>query len=203
MGYYVFNMIVKIYLLDYKNVPLDVMLNSQYISPLEKNPFNQYTVEAVKKEKIASTYMKNKYIGSYYRNEFGKPICDDKCFNVSHSHGVVVLVIDKVSIGVDIELIRPVEEDLKNFVTSIEEAAYANDNETFYQIWTNKEALVKADGHGIKERPNLIPGLPLNDKRVYKGKTYNSRTIKYGDYVITVSRESTEDFSLELNLEVI
>ena len=49
MGYYVFNMIVKIYLLDYKNVPLDVMLNSQYISPLEKNPFNQYTVEAVKK----------------------------------------------------------------------------------------------------------------------------------------------------------
>lgn len=203
MVYYIFNMVLKIYLLDYRNVPLDVLLNSQYISPMEKSSFDKYTVEAVKKEKIASTYMKNKYIGSYYRNEFGKPICDDKCFNVSHSHGVVVLVIDKVSVGVDIEKVRPVEDDLKNFVTSIEEAAFASDSETFYQIWTNKEALVKAEGHGIKERPNLIPGLPLNDIRTFKDRTYNNRTIKYGDFVITVSRESTEDFSLDLNLEVI
>ena len=196
-------MVLKIYLLDYRNVPLDVLLNSQYISPMEKSSFDKYTIEAVKKEKIASTYMKNKYIGSYSRNEFGKPICDDKCFNVSHSHGVVVLVIDKVSVGVDIEKVRPVEDDLKNFVTSIEEAAFVNDSETFYQIWTNKEALVKAEGHGIKERPNLIPGLPLNDVRTFKDRTYNNRTIKYGDFVITVSRESVEDFSLDLNLEVI
>lgn len=203
MSYYIFNMILKIYLLDFKNIPLDVLLNSQYISPMEKESFNKYTVEAVRKERIASTYMKNKYIGKYTRNENGKPICEDKCFNLSHSHGVIVLVIDKVPVGIDIELTRQVENDLKKFVTNEGEALYVHDETSFYEIWTNKEATVKADGVGIKERPDKLPGLPINDKRVYKDKTYNNRTIKYGDYVITVSRESTEDFSLDINLEVI
>ena len=203
MSYYIFNMVLKIYLLDYKNIPLDVLLNSQYISPMEKESFNKYTVEAVKKEKIASTYMKNKYIGKYHRNENGKPICEGKCFNLSHSHGVIVLVIDTVPVGIDIELTRQVEDDLKKFVTNEGEALYVHDETSFYEIWTNKEATVKADGVGIKERPDKLPGLPINGTRVYKDKTYNNRTIKYGDYVITVSRESIEDFSLDINLEVI
>ena len=203
MSYYIFNMTLKIYLLDYKNIPLDVLLNSQYISPMEKESFNKYTVEAVRKEKIASTYMKNKYIGKYHRNENGKPISEDKCFNLSHSHGVIVLVIDTVPVGIDIELTRQVEDDLKRFVTNEGEALYVHDETSFYEIWTNKEATVKADGVGIKERPDKLPGLPINGQRVYKDKTYNNRTIKYGDYVITVSRESIEDFSLDMNLEVI
>ena len=203
MVYYIFNMTLKIYLLDYKNIPLDVLLESKYLSPLEKNSFDKYTVEAVKKEKIASTILKNKHIGEYKINALGKPVSDNCFFNVSHSHGVVVLVKDNVNVGVDIELVRPVEDDLIKFVTSEGEALYVRDERSFYEIWTNKEALVKAEGRGFKSRPNLVPALPLNSVRTYEDKTYNNRTINYGNFIITVSRESVEDFNLDIVAEVI
>ena len=203
MVYYIFIMLLKIYLLDYRNVALDVLLNSSYISPLEKELSKKYTLEAVRKEKVASSHLKNKYIGEYHLNEFGKPVTEGTFFNVSHSHGVVVLVKDTVNVGIDIEQVRFVDDGLKVFISNDEEKDYIKNDVNFYEIWTNKEAVVKADGRGIKERPNLIPGLPINGVRVYKDKTYNNKTIKYGDYIITVSRESSEDFSLDIITEVI
>lgn len=196
-------MLVKIYLLDIHNILLDVLLNSGYISPLEKLSFEKYKNEQVKIEKIASAYLKNKYIGEYHLNKFGKPISDIKTFNISHSHGLVVLVIDTLPIGVDIEKIRPVEKDLINYISSDKEKDYIKNEENFFEVWTNKEALTKAYGSGINEKVRDIPALPINNVRTYKEKVYYNKTIKYQDYIITVSRESDEDFSLEIIQEVI
>ena len=182
---------LKIYLFDSTNISSDELLNSPYISDVEKASFEKYKIEEVKKEKIISTIFKNKYIGEYYLNERGKPICDKCCFNISHSYGVVVFIMDEVPIGIDIEKIRKVDNKLKDFITNEQEKRYINNDEKFFEIWTNKESLLKAHGCGIT-------GLPIKGERVYENKIYINKTIRYKDYVITVSRQSNEDYSLKI-----
>ena len=203
MRYYIFSMSLKIYLLDCRNIPLDVLLNSSYISLKEKLSFEKYQNETVKKEKIASSILKNKYIGEYHIDESGKPISETEFFNVSHSSEVVVLVEDVVPIGIDIEKIRPVEDDLVNYATNESERSYVKDEKAFFEIWTNKEALVKALGTGIKTKPSLIPGLPVNGLISYQDKFYSNKTVNYEDFVLTVSRQGKEDYQIEIIKEVI
>ena len=194
---------LKIYLLDYSLLSLDYLLGSSYLTSLDKESFNKYTVENVKKEKIASTILKRKYIGDYYLNEFGKPLSKDKCFNISHSHGYIALVIDTVNIGIDIEKIRDVDSDLMDYISNVEERNYIHDNVSFFEIWTNKEALVKASGTGIRNKPSSIPGLPLNGIIVYNNKNYFNKTIRYNDLIITTSKEDVNDYDIEIIKEVI
>ena len=198
MGYHLLSMKLKVYLLNYQDIPSNILLNSKYLSKVEKISFEQYKNEDVKKEKIVSAILKNKYIGEYHLNEFGKPISDKIFFNISHSHGYIALVIDQVSVGIDIEKIRVVEDNLKNYISSEEEKKYITDDASFFEIWTNKESLVKANGNGINQKPNAIPSLPINGKRTYNNKTFFNRTIEYLDLIITVSREDDVDFDLEI-----
>ena len=194
---------LKIYIFNSLEVPLDVLLNSKYISLLERSSFEKYKNLEVKKEKVVSSIFKNKYIGEYYLNEFGKPLSNDKYFNISHSHGYVVFIMDDVPIGIDIEKIKKAQDDLISYISNDEEKNYIHDDASFYEIWTNKEALVKAYGTGIKSNPKDIKGLPINDKRIYEGKTYFNKTIKFEDYIISVSRQIDEDFELEIIKESI
>lgn len=196
-------MVVKIHIYNSLDIPLDVLLNSRYLSTLEKNSFDKYKNMEVKKEKIVSSIFKNKYIGEYHLNECGKPVSDDKYFNISHSHGCVAFVKDDVPIGIDVEKIRDVEIEMVNYISNEEEKNYIHDNESFYEIWTNKEALVKAKGTGIKTKPRDIIGLPINDKRIFDGDIYFNKTIRYEDYIITVSRKKDIDFDLEIIKEII
>lgn len=194
---------LKIYMMDCSNIPLDVLLSSSYLSPLEKMSFDKYKSIETKKEKIVSSILKNKYVGPYYISESGKPLSDSKYFNISHSHSMVAIVIDIVPVGIDIEKIRPVEKDLIDYISNEEEKKYIHDDQSFFEIWTNKESLVKSLGSGIKERPNKIPGLPINSKRIYKNEVYYNKTFEYLDYVVSISRKVDEDFVVEFIKEVI
>ena len=194
---------LKIYLLDYSLLSLDYLLGSSYLTSLDKESFNKYTVENVKKEKIVSTILKRKYIGNYFLNEYGKPLSKDKYFNISHSHGHIALVMDTVNIGIDIEKIRDVDSDLMDYISNLEERNYIHDNVSFFEIWTNKEALVKASGTGIRNKPNSIPGLPLDGIVVYNNKNYFNKTIRYDDLIITTSKEDANDYEIEIIKEVI
>lgn len=194
---------LKIYLLDYSLLSLDYLLGSIYLTLLDKESFNKYTVENVKKEKVVSTILKRKYIGDYYLNEYGKPLSKDKCFNISHSHGYIALVIDTVNVGIDIEKIRDVDSDLMDYISNVEERNYIHDNVSFFEIWTNKEALVKASGTGIRNKPNFIPGLPLNGIIEYNNKNYFNKTIRYDDLIITTSKEDVNDYEIEIIKEII
>ena len=189
---------LKVYLLDYRSLPLSFLMDSKYLSELEKISFQKYQNESVKKEKIVSTILKNKYIGDYHLNEYGKPISNNKYFNISHSDGYIALAIDQVPVGIDIENIRNAEEDLRNYISNDEEKKYIHDDESFFEVWTNKEALVKANGNGINQKINTIQSLPLNAIRTYDNKTYFNKTIKYQNLVITVSRASSDDFNINI-----
>ena len=155
------------------------------------------------KEKAASFILKNKYIGEYHLNEFNKPISDKYEFNISHSKGVVVFIKDNTPIGIDIEKIREVETDLIDYISNDEEKEYITNKEKFYEIWTNKESLVKCIGTGIVDKIKEIPSLPLNSKKEYKNKTFYSKTIKYLDYIISISRQENKPFDIKIMEEIL
>jgi 4'-phosphopantetheinyl transferase len=96
-------------------------------------------------------------------------------FNLSHSHGLAVLgVCRDVPIGLDIEAVRPIKEDIADqFFSAGERQALSRLAESdqqagFFRCWTRKEAFIKCVGHGlslpldsfeVELRPNAIPRL--------------------------------------------
>ena len=189
---------LEVIFVNTNSITLDALLASSFLSDSDISSLAKYKVEEVKKEKACSLIFKNRFVGEYHINEFGKPISDSCYFNISHSKGAVVFVKDEVPIGVDIEKIRPVENNLIDYISSVEEKEYIKDETSFFEIWTNKESLTKAIGTGIKEKIKEIPGLPINDKKNYKDKVFYSKTATYKEFIITVSRETEEPFEIEI-----
>ncbi|AUD03906.1 4'-phosphopantetheinyl transferase family protein [Spirosoma pollinicola] len=85
--------------------------------------------------------------------------------NVSHSGGWALFAIGQVSVGVDVEKINPgfSFQEILPASFSPEEQAYINGEtdayQRFYQLWTRKEAFVKATGKGMDEDFFRIPSL--------------------------------------------
>ena len=187
---------IKVIFIDTNDISLETLLSSSYLSKKDLESLEKYKIEETKKEKACSLILKNKYIKDYHLNEFGKPISDNSFFNISHSKGMVVFTQDSLPIGIDIEKIRPATDELKDYISSIEEKEYITDEKSFFEIWTNKESLTKAIGTGIKSSIKEIPSLPINGVKQYKGKSYYSKTIQYNNYVICVTRELDKPFDL-------
>ena len=89
--------------------------------------------------------------------ECGKPRIinhPDTYFNISHCREAAICVIDNVPIGVDIERIRPFKESLARHVLSDEEFRLVVSSPTpeieFTKLWTQKEAVLKLTGEGIR-----------------------------------------------------
>lgn len=91
--------------------------------------------------------------------EAGKPyLPDGPAFNVSHSADVVLIALaPEGRIGIDIEKIRPLRD-----IDGLARTSFAEDElaalhrlapdgraAAFFRVWTRKEALLKAVGHGI------------------------------------------------------
>ena len=185
---------LKILLFDIENTKIDESL----FSSDDKKQLEQYKNEKVRREKTLSLYVKRKYVGEYYLDESGKPLSNDKFFNISHKDQYLVFIKDEVPVGIDIEHVKSVKEGLITFIASDEEKEYIKNELSFYEIWTSKEAITKANGKGIKQKVDTIPSLPLNAVHSFEGKTYCNKTITYEDYVITVSREKDEEYCLKI-----
>ena len=80
------------------------------------------------------------------------------CFNVSHSHGMALIALSgRCEIGVDLERVRPFSDEMglaDRFFTASEAAALRvldarGRLETFFRLWTRKEAYLKAHGLGL------------------------------------------------------
>ncbi len=87
--------------------------------------------------------------------EFGKPhfIDGSFAFNISHSEEYVVCVIstdETEHLGIDIEKMKPIVFNDFSCVFSPQEKKEINTYKKFYTCWTRKEALVKADGRGLR-----------------------------------------------------
>lgn len=99
----------------------------------------------------------------------GKPYFEDNCvrFNITHTKGLAACIIcGNSEVGIDAEMIRDAREKvIKKFMTDgemgyFEKLREPERSEYFFQIWTLKEALVKAYGTGIGEnfsKPEFVP----------------------------------------------
>ena len=180
---------LTIYYFDTNGFGIDELINASFIREEDKKELSKYRSKETKKEKVLSTHFKNKYIGEYYLNEYGKPLSNNIWFNIAHSKGMVIFAKGESSIGIDIERIRPYHNELKDYISSEEENRYIVEETNFYEIWTSKESLTKADGRGINKSIKLIPGLPINGKVTYEEKVYNRESFTFLGYVISISSE--------------
>ena len=90
-------------------------------------------------------------------NEHGKPYWDNgPYFSISHCKEGIAVAIDDQPIGIDIEAIRHADEDLIARTMNEKERSIIANRESkiesaraFTRLWTQKEAIVKAQGVGI------------------------------------------------------
>lgn len=190
---------VRLHLFDTRRNTYSELVSLTNLSDDDLKSLEKYRSIDVKKEKLVSLYIKKKYIGEFSVNEFGKPVSNKIHFNLSHCSGVVVIGIsENREIGVDVEVVKSVDQDLVKYVSNDEEYQYIKNEYDFISIWTNKESLVKCLGTGIKNKIKLIPGLPLNGSKEFEGKKYYSRIIKNNDAIISVTLDNEKEFDVEL-----
>ena len=85
-------------------------------------------------------------------NEHGKPYLEGgPYFSISHCKAGIAVAIDDAPIGIDIETIRHANEDLVERTMNEKERLGIKElgMREFTRLWTQKEAIVKAEGTGI------------------------------------------------------
>ena len=104
------------------------------------------------------------------QTKYNKPYFDDNLieFNISHSGDIVVCALsDEHEIGIDIEIIKDIEIDDFKFQMTEKEwdkiIISNNKKNAFFDYWTQKEAVIKAHGHGLS--------LPLKSFEIIDNKT--------------------------------
>ena len=119
---------------------------------------------------------------NFSHEEKGKPYLSDYPsvhFNVSHSGDVVVCAVSDSPVGVDVEKIREVKENVKKKVCTEEEfeklKLSSDEDAEFIKLWTMKEAVVKKRGSGI-----ATSGF----KTCLEGENVSSK--RFEDYIISV-----------------
>lgn len=102
------------------------------------------------------------------QTKYNKPYFKDSSvqFNISHSGEIVVCAIcEKSQIGIDIEIISDIIiDDCKWQMTEKEWSGIISSDkikEAFFDYWTQKEAVIKANGLGL--------GIPLTTFEVLEG----------------------------------
>jgi len=86
-------------------------------------------------------------------------------FNVSHSGSWVLITIATVPVGIDVEQVNAsfTYQNLLSFTFNPQEVNYIEQSErpreSFYQLWTRKECLLKATGKGLVDDLAAIPCL--------------------------------------------
>ena len=113
---------------------------------------------------LKSWLMLQELIGSFadwQYNEHGKPFIErGPFFSISHCKTGIAVAVDDQPIGIDIEHIRTADKELIERTMNDEEIqlianAKANTDRAFTRLWTQKEAVVKAQGTGIESFEQL------------------------------------------------
>lgn len=155
------------------------------MSEKRKQKVNGFKNEKNKKQTVAGEMLAKKMIANYLNipldkivileDENQKPYAENLNihFNISHSDNMVICAISETAIGIDIEKLRPFNLKVAKRVCSEEELIYIfgfspaeNDfsktDDTkiltrFFEIWTQKESIIKQSGKGMVDLKNAKP----------------------------------------------
>jgi len=136
------------------------------------------------------------------QNEFGKPFLygyPNFYFNISHSGAWVVCAISKKAVGVDVEVIKPIDLSIaERFFSEIEKQNLLkledkSQVEFFYDLWTLKESYIKCRGKGLSIALNSF-SIVINNQTVQimpvsMPLVYLSRIILDNEYKLSVCSE--------------
>ena len=83
-------------------------------------------------------------------------------FSISHCENLLAIAIGKKEIGIDIEIIKPLKNDVTKMLCTKSDMSFLKSAESgteqllyFYKIWTAKEAYFKMLGSGITNLKNI------------------------------------------------
>ncbi len=138
---------------------------------------------------------------SYTIDSMGKPYIPGFLpFNITHSGRVVACAVlkEKGNIGIDVEKIREIE--VRNFTKQfsapemMQILSSKNPTNTFFEYWTIKEAVMKADGRGMR--------IPLHGIKLRRGiATIDDLDVEWNLYPLdlheSVKSHLSSDFKLE------
>jgi len=142
------------------------------------------------------------------RTSYNRPYIKNSSidFNISHSKDYVICAFTQNnSIGVDIEALN-LEIDIDEFraVFSSNEFDFIknanNKIETFYRLWTIKEALLKADGRGfIAEPKDIIIDMKKN-RAIFEKRAYNLLSFNIDGYIYSLAFKKQAKINIKTQL---
>lgn len=123
-------------------------------------------------------------LSTFGYSESGKPfLSSGPYFSISHCKTGIAVAIDDQPVGIDIESVRKVDPELVTRTMNDSEQAFiaASDHpeRAFTRLWTQKEAVLKAEGTGISSFDQLRSAL---DNPSYTLDTHESE-----GYIYTVA----------------
>ena len=193
---------------------VEVIIRILHISLIKQNlSFVVSCVDKSRKEKaerfvdekdqllsLGAAYLMKKYLpkGEIKIMDTCKPyLPNGPFFNVSHSGEYVVFASSNSSeVGIDIERIDENKLDGIRYVLD-EEEKKINDSGVLFQIWSNKESLIKCSSNGLKDIKK-VKGLPLNGKRIINGQSYYTKSVIYNGYSLSLTLKQEEPFDIKI-----
>ena len=124
------------------------------LKPEDLERYNRYRQEEDKLRFLGGRALIYKHVGSPIQlEEKGKPfVAGEKHFSISHSGDYVAIALDEAApLGVDIECRSEASQSLVEHVCSEPEIDFIKKHgqDSFFEIWTKKEALIKCTGTGM------------------------------------------------------
>ena len=169
------------------------------VNESQKEKAMKYKNEIDQIRSLASSYLVNSLSSEpLLFNDMGKPFFENgPYFNISHSGKYIVMAVSDKEVGVDIE--ENVEKNMSSLIRIFNEAEakMIKEHADFYYLWCAKESLIKCIGSSISHVKE-IPSLPLNGLKTYKGKDYQSKTFVYDKHIVSITRESKEEFEIKM-----
>jgi 4'-phosphopantetheinyl transferase len=212
---------VHLWFLDLQR-PLDVDMS--IFSDDEISRLNTFRVSEQKDTYLKCRYVLRQLLALYVNqppssislsyNSFGKPNLTDNpshmSFNISHCKHSAVIGITKGSIGVDIECKtgQSLKEASSLFLNDEEMEAlqFTKDPErALLHLWTQKEAILKAEGTGFSSSPHAITGYVTSSVQLQNAEVdhYHLNSFMRGDSIVSICTSipvdiKQLDFSSEL-----
>lgn len=172
-----------------------------YVDKTRKEKAKRFKNEKDQLLSLGAAYLMKKYLpnGEIKITDTGKPyLPNGPFFNVSHSGEYVVFASSSNSeVGIDIERIDENKLDGIRYVLD-EEEKKISDSGLLFQIWSNKESLIKCSSNGLKDIKK-VKGLPLNGLRIINGETYYSKSVIYNGYSLSVTLKGNEPFNIKID----
>ena len=122
-------------------------------------------------------------------NEHGKPafphhlspVTHRPCyFSISHCKEAIAVAVDEQPIGIDIEHIHRLDPELIQRTMNIQEQEQIQDARDFTRLWTQKEAVVKAQGVGIFSFEQL--------QQVLTNPHFSVQTVEKEKYIYSIAQ---------------